>query len=615
MNLYLYQPQYAFNYMNREVFWLPYSIGSLWAYAIQFKDIKENWTLKELGFNRDTITDVVDRMESPDLVGLSVYIWNRNYCKALGAAIKKRWPNCVILVGGPMVNGGWSKYKWVDTIITSEGERCFVELLKNMAKKQTPELIYKMPRMESLSDVPSPYTSGVFDDLVKKYPDIYWNITLETNRGCPYQCTFCDWGGLTASKMKKFDLQRIEDELHWIGQQKINSIFIADSNLGIFFERDKKIAQMIRTVADKLGIDYVSSNYAKNSDERLLEIADILGETTKGLTFSVQSMNPETLKAIKRHNLKTSDAKYLFELSARKKLMYYTELMLGLPLETKETWIQGLADLLELGQHNHIIIIPVVPLENTELGDIQVGKYGIKTVDVIDGFRQVTDQNEVKETWPWVCETGTMSRQDMVDSWMYSWMITNFHTNSGFSQLLSKYCRNMLDVSYRKFYDTMWQQLNDKSDTVVHKQFCLTRQAAAEIYATGVNSCPDLGPHNLMDYSQQILYENYNETHRFCKQVAQSLGHIDPGIIEIQSRFVHNSFYPTPYIARANVNIDTWQSDSCVYEITKQSVTDIENLKSFTSLSKKGKKLLNIIKCVHLESNYSKSLTTNDLVV
>jgi hypothetical protein len=95
MNLYLYQPQSAFNYMNREVFWLPYSMGSLWAYATQFEDIKENWTLKELGFKRDNITDVVDQMESPDLVRLNVYIWNRNYCIALEKKGKKLLTNII----------------------------------------------------------------------------------------------------------------------------------------------------------------------------------------------------------------------------------------------------------------------------------------------------------------------------------------------------------------------------------------------------------------------------------------------------------------------------------------------------------------------------------------
>ena len=385
------------------MFWFPYSIGCLWTFAQQYEDVKQTWVLKELGFQREDIATVVNRMVDPDLVGLSVYIWNRNYCIALGQAIKKRWPNCIIEVGGPMVNGGWSKYSWVDTIILGEGERAFIEVLRTVAKKQTPDLFYKAERMHSLSSVPSPYTSGLFDNLVNANPDYYWNVTIETNRGCPYQCTFCDWGGLTASKIKLFDLQRIKEELEWIAKQKISSIYIADSNLGIFFERDKKIARMIRQVADQLGIDYVSSNFLKNSDERLLEIADILGETSKGLTYSVQSMNPETLKIIKRHNIKPTSAKKLFELSTKRNIEFYTELMLGLPMETKETWMKGMTDLLEMGQHNRIIIIPVVLLENTELGDIQKDLYGIKTIEVVDGFRLTDNENNGVE---WEIKTG-----------------------------------------------------------------------------------------------------------------------------------------------------------------------------------------------------------------
>ena len=594
MNLYLYQPQYAFNYMNREVFWLPYSIGSLWAYAIQFEDIKENWTLKELGFKRDNITDVVARMESPNLVGLSVYIWNRNYCIALGEAIKKRWPKCIIMIGGPMVNSSWTKHLWVDSIILNEGERCFVEVLRTVAKKQELDLFYKMERMDTLSGVPSPYVAGIFDDLVKKYPDYYWNVTLETNRGCPYQCTFCDWGGLIASKMKKFDMHRIEDELKWIVQQKVGSIFIADSNLGIFFERDKKIARMVRQAADKLGVDYIASNFLKNSDERLLEIADILGDTTKGLTFSVQSMNPETLKVIKRHNLSTSDAKHLFELSARKKIQFYTELMLGLPLETKESWTNGINELLEMGQHNRITIIPVVPLENTELGDVQKGPYGIETVEVLDGLRFVDKTSgDVQETWPWVCATNTMTREEMVDCWLYGWMITNFHTTSGYSMLLSKYCRNVLNISYRQFYDEMWRRLNDETaDSIVHQQFRLVKRVTTEIYTKGYSTDPEVGPHNHMDYSSKIFYKHFNETHEFCRQVAETFGTIDPGVVEIQQRFLVNNYYETPHQTSTSVDIDTWERSANIYKITQQDLNLDSTYNSFSTLEKKGKKLL-----------------------
>ena len=114
--------------------------------------------------------------------------------------------------------------------------------------------------------------------------------------------------------MKKFNLQRIQDELDWIAKQKCGSLMVADSNFGLFFERDKEIAKMIRRTADQAGIEYISTNYTKFSHERIIEITKLLGTVNKGITLSAQSMNPATLAAIKRKNLKPHEAKHLFVL-------------------------------------------------------------------------------------------------------------------------------------------------------------------------------------------------------------------------------------------------------------------------------------------------------------
>ena len=45
-----------------------------------------------------------------------------------------------------------------------------------------------------------------FDKFVKDNPNTYFAAIYETDRGCPFKCTFCDWGSATASKVNKFDL-------------------------------------------------------------------------------------------------------------------------------------------------------------------------------------------------------------------------------------------------------------------------------------------------------------------------------------------------------------------------------------------------------------------------
>ena len=69
-------------------------------------------------------------------------------------------------------------------------------------------------------------------------------LIIETNRGCPYGCTFCDWGSATLSRIRKFDIERVFAELEWCAEARLRAIGIADANFGIF-ERDVEIAEQI----------------------------------------------------------------------------------------------------------------------------------------------------------------------------------------------------------------------------------------------------------------------------------------------------------------------------------------------------------------------------------
>lgn len=46
---------------------------------------------------------------------------------------------------------------------------------------------------------PSPYLTGEFDEID---PARWRSATIETNRGCPYGCTYCDWGSATLSRIR-----------------------------------------------------------------------------------------------------------------------------------------------------------------------------------------------------------------------------------------------------------------------------------------------------------------------------------------------------------------------------------------------------------------------------
>ena len=249
-NLYLFQPQYSVDYRSEKNYWIPYSMGCVWSYSAQFKDIQDNIDCKDIFFKRDNHEDILKLLQSPDICAFSCYQWNKTYNLELAKKIKQKWPNCIIVFGGPEVTITFSNDSYIDAIILGEGEENFLDLLRSVIAKDNVCEVYSKQRLSTL-DIPSPYTSGIFDNIIQNNPGVKWATTLETNRGCPFSCTFCDWGSLTYSKIKKFDLTRVAEDLEWISNNPISYIFCADANFGIFKERDLEIAKMVRNTGNK----------------------------------------------------------------------------------------------------------------------------------------------------------------------------------------------------------------------------------------------------------------------------------------------------------------------------------------------------------------------------
>ena len=225
-------------------YYFPYSVGVIWSYANCDPLIAKNYQLKEFFYRKEPIQDIVNRLDNPSVFGLSSYIWNTNYNQELAIAVKNKWPQCKIIMGGANVpDHDYSYFEsrpYVDFIVHQEGEISFLAILKNLLNEldinsvpgisfnDNGKRIHTGPghRINDLSQIPSPYTSGMFDNILKDAQEngrIMQGI-LETNRGCPFKCTFCDWGGTTFSKIKMFDISRVQEEIDWFAQNKIEYI-------------------------------------------------------------------------------------------------------------------------------------------------------------------------------------------------------------------------------------------------------------------------------------------------------------------------------------------------------------------------------------------------------
>ena len=92
----------------------------------------------------------------------------------------------------------------------------------------------------------------------------------------------------------------------------------------------------------------------------------------KGITIALQSMNPKVLKAIKRQNIDSGKLEKFLDLYNEEELTSYVELILGLPEETLDSFMDGVCQTMELGQHNYIGIYFFTALPNTPFGGSRV---------------------------------------------------------------------------------------------------------------------------------------------------------------------------------------------------------------------------------------------------
>ena len=594
-NVYLFQPNYGTGSGEYTTLWLPYSVGSLWAYASQQPDIGGNYTLRGLYFRRTPIRHVLAKMEAPAIVGFSNYAWNINYNRHMAKAVKETWPDAVILFGGPEVPDRPDKFlnanPFVDVTVHQEGEVSFTRLLQaylNVKPDITdiPGISYRNERgevihttsegrIQNLDELPSPYLAGVFDDLIAENPGAVWAGTYETNRGCPFKCHFCVWGSLTFSKVKQFPVDRALRDLEWFGKNGIEYIFVADANFGIFKKRDDEIADHILKVVKETGYPKnFNIQWTKNSNDAIVAMARKLSEVQKGLTLSVQSMDEKVLTAIERRNMAINNLADILEICNKENVPSYTELILGLPEETVESWQENFHKLLDIGQHGSIDVWVAHVLQNSALGEAEESrKHAIETVEAKDYFLDAKpssgdDEDDPPEVLKLVRSTRTMPFDDLIESYMYAWMVINFHI-CGWTQFVSRFLVKHGGCTYGEFYRALFDYVRSDRTSIIREQYEQTKSRITEYLTVGqllgnlkdeIGLDMDMGGHNLIWISQIVLrYRGrkvFDELLPFLDTYGERLPpRIKRDLLEVQQHALlfHGESYPKRFSVGANL--------------------------------------------------------------
>lgn len=357
------RPVWLFS-MDSELFWAaPTTTGGLKAYyrkygqyyrdcdisLVHFRDSQaiaswqQQWLDTFLPVAREAIA-----AGQQAVAGFSFYTWNAAEFLMLARVLKQSCPELLIFAGGPHVQQA-EDYLFdepVDLIALGEGEETFLQLMDCRSRDDwanIPGLAYldaagqmvKTPersRKKILDDLPS--ALDVVPLLDEQGKALYESYSYETSRGCPFKCSFCEWGtGAIGTKMYQFSMARIRRDWQQILSAGIKDIWLADSNFGALRE-DLDKAKLICELKGKTGNPTsFATSWSKKHSPRVQEIVMLLNQ--HGLLphyqLALQTLTPLALELSNRKNMDSNKYQPIARQMAAEGVPIAVELIWGLP--------------------------------------------------------------------------------------------------------------------------------------------------------------------------------------------------------------------------------------------------------------------------------------------
>jgi tRNA A37 methylthiotransferase MiaB len=324
----------------------------------QSEDIAE-WVRRSWhGAARETAVRALQAGQAP-LLGFSCYTWNVAAFLELIGTLRADVPELTVVVGGPHVQEAeeFLVSDGIDAVVLGEGESTFCELadaadraqwagIGGLAYRDHTGRLHRTPpraRRVDLSDLPSALDVIELRDAAgqPRYP----RAAIETSRGCPFRCAFCEWGtGAIGTKMYQFPLERFRDEVERLIAGGVDDIWLCDSNFGALPE-DLEKARILVDVRRRTGRPSTfATSWHKQHNARVREIVLLLHESgmLQHYNLALQTLTPLALELSHRKNLRSNQYEPIAKDMAEAGVSVATELIWGLPGDTLHEFEQHL---------------------------------------------------------------------------------------------------------------------------------------------------------------------------------------------------------------------------------------------------------------------------------
>mgnify|MGYP003638003448 FL=1 len=429
----------------------------------------------------ESFNEVIEEIIDADVIMFSSYAWNYTIIDGLSKQIKQSHPEKILVLGGPHIGTNEPEllkarpqYDYICQP-TKPGEPFMEDLINNCIEGSlAPEKIAWELRA----------IGGRVHDLGKEDYSVYEDhqeylketvdyartnkmepfIILESTRGCPYKCVFCEWGGGINTKIYKKDVSIVKRDIDAMKKAGYRDAYLTDANFGAFADRDLEI--FAYGWNNNFNLTDISTMKAKSLKRRKELVdkwfsivgtgpekhsvaeggTDMWGETeyvSVVPTVSIQSISEDAMKIADRVDLSTEDklelSRYINERCQEHGFpVPALELILAMPGSTLEDFYNEMEVIWNFqawGSFRHdYMFLPDSRLNSQEYKD----KYDIKTVEVYsdivdeDGSDNWNSLYKNKKTYfKTISSCHSFTKEEMIEMWFMNnaanYILQNFY--------------------------------------------------------------------------------------------------------------------------------------------------------------------------------------------